>query len=167
MLKEILQWKHKHKHNLIINTITLRKYFLVFNSNGIISFVLYLWTGRVSDKELTKCSHFLEKLEPEDDIIVDRGFDIADILPSGVTLIITALKGGRDWLNLEQTDDPFRIPAARIRVKRAIGQIKKYHILGGNWPLSMTPLMNQVYTVSSYSTNSLPLLVPPNEANTD
>ena len=56
--------------------------------DGIVTFVSSLSTSRVSDKELTKCSSLLEKLEPEDNIMADRGFDIADILPSGVILNI-------------------------------------------------------------------------------
>ena len=134
--------------------------------NGIVTFVSSLWKGRVSDKELTKCSGLLEKLEPVDNIMTDRRFDIADILPSGVTLNILPFKGGTDQLNPEETDETARIVAVRIHVEHAIGRIKNYHILDGNCPLSMTPLMNQVFTVYSYLTNFLPPLVPPNEGNT-
>ena len=56
------------------------------------------------DKCVTKCSGLLEKLEPGDNIIADRGFDIADILPSGITLNIPTFNGGRDQLNLNETE---------------------------------------------------------------
>ena len=102
------------------------------------------WTGRVSDKELTNCSSLLEKLKLGDNIMTDRGFDIADILPSGVTLNIPTYKGGTEQLNLDETDETVRIAAVRIHVERAIDQIRKYYILNGNCPLSMTPLMNQI-----------------------
>ena len=103
-----------------------------------------LWTGRVSDKELTNCSSLLEKLELGDNIMTDRGFDIADILPSGVTLNIRTYKGGTEQLNLDETDETVRIAAVRNHVERANDQIRKYYILNGNCPLSMTPLMNQI-----------------------
>ena len=121
MLKELLQCKHKHKHSLIINTITLRKALVGISPNGIVTFVSSLWTGRVLDKELTKCSGLLAKLEPGDNIMADRGFDIADISPSGVTLNIPPFKGGRDQLNPEKTDETARIAALIIHVERPIG----------------------------------------------
>ena len=67
--------------------------------------------------------------------MVDRGFDIADVLTSGVTLNIPPFEGGRDQLNPEETDQTVRITAVRIYVERAIGRIKNYHILDGNCPL--------------------------------
>ena len=102
------------------------------------------WTGRVSDKELTKCSDLLEKLEPGDNIMADRGFVIVGILSSGVTLNIPPFKGGKDQLNSEETDEK-AIDAVRIHVEGAVGQVKNYHILDGNCPLSMTLLMNEVF----------------------
>ena len=133
--------------------------------NGIVTFVSSLWASRVSNKELTKCSGLLGKLEAGDNIMADRWFDIADILPSGVTLNIPPFKGARNQLNPKETDETARITAVRIHVEHAIGRIKNCHILDGNCFLSMTPLMNQVFTVCSYLTNFLPPLVPPNEAN--
>ena len=121
--------------------------------NGTVTFVSSLWTCRVSDKEMTRCSGLLEKLEPRDNIMADRGFDIADILPSGVTLNIPPSIGRREQVNPEETDETARIAAKRIHVERAILRIKNYHILDGNCPLSITPLMNQVSTVCSYLTN--------------
>ena len=136
-----------------------------YSPNGIVTFVSSLWTGRVSDKELTKYSGLLEKLKPGDNI-AERRFEIADILPSGVTLNVPPFKGRRDQLNPEETDETARIADVRMHVECAIGRIKNYYVLIGNCPLSMTPLMNQVITVCSYLTSFLQLLVPPNEANT-
>ena len=64
--------------------------------------------------------------------MTDRGFDIADILPSGVTLNIPPFKGGRDQLNPEETDKIARIAAIRIHIEHGIGRIKNYHIMDGN-----------------------------------
>ena len=94
---------------------------VVISRNGIVTFFSYLLTVQVSDKELTKYSRLLKKLG--DNIMADRGFDITDNLPSGVTLNIAAFKGGRDQLNPEKTDETARITAMRIHVEWAIGLI--------------------------------------------
>ena len=95
--------------------------------------------------------------------MANRGFGIADIQ---ATLNIPPFQGRRDQLNPEKTDETTRIAAVRIHGERAIGRIKNCDILDGNCPLSMTPLVNQVFTFCSYLTNFLPPLVPPTKANT-
>ena len=84
-------WSHYKHHNTwrALNGIS---------PAGNVTFASSIWTGRVSGKELTKCSGLLEKLEPGDNITADRRFDIADILPSGPTLNIPPFKGGRNQL---------------------------------------------------------------------
>ena len=81
--------------------------------NGIVLFVSSLWTDCVSDKELPEISGLFENLKPGD-IMADRGFDIADILPSGVSLNIPACKGGQDQLNPEETDKTARTATMRM-----------------------------------------------------
>ena len=76
--------------------------------------------------------------------MADRGFDIVGILSSGLTLNIPTFKGGKDQLNSEETDEK-AIDAVRIHVEGAVGQVKNYHILDGNSPLSMILLTNEVF----------------------
>ena len=72
--------------------------------------------------------HF-EILEKGDIIMADYGFDIADILPPGVTLNIPPFKGQRDQLTAEESEETARIASVCIHVERAIGRLKNYHIL--------------------------------------
>ena len=97
--------------------------------NGAVTFVSKLWSGRVSDKQITVKCGVLSLLEPGDNIMADRGFDIADILPHDVSLNIPPFKGKRDQLTPEETEETARIAAVRIHVERAIGRIKNYNIL--------------------------------------
>ena len=48
-------------------------------------FVSSLYGGRISDKELTKRSGLLQKMEPRYSIMANRGFDIDDVLPDRVS----------------------------------------------------------------------------------
>ena len=118
--------------------------------NRCITFVSRLWSGRVSDKELTKKSGILNLFDFGDNVMADRGFDIADILPEGVALNIPPFKGLRDQLTAEESEETARIAAVRIHVERAIGRVKCYRILNGVIPLSLSPLINQIFTVCCY-----------------
>lgn len=52
---------------------------------GVISFVSEYYQGLISDKRLLEVSRLLEKLEPGDEVMADKGFQIQDILaPLGV-----------------------------------------------------------------------------------
>ena len=51
-----------------------------------VSFLSDLWGGRVSDKQITRESGVLDSIESGDNIMVDRGFDIKEIVPEGVTV---------------------------------------------------------------------------------
>ena len=56
--------------------------------SGAVSFVSDLYSGRTSDKQLTKSCGILKLLEENDSLMADRGFDIAEDLPDGVHLNI-------------------------------------------------------------------------------
>ena len=69
--------------------------------SGYPSFVSSLYAGRISDKKITKDCGILDLLEPGDQVMADRGFDIESDLPSGVTLNIPPFLDGKDQLSLE------------------------------------------------------------------
>ena len=54
----------------------------------------HFYEGRSTDKKITKHCGILNLLENGDDVMVDRGFDIQDILPKSASLNIqTFLEG--------------------------------------------------------------------------
>eukprot|EP00794_Sanderia_malayensis_P010322 gene10322-biopygen8480 len=91
--------------------------------SGLITFVSKLWSGKVSDKEITLKSGVLALLEDGDNLMADRGFDIQDILPPGVTLSIPPFKGTRAQLTAKETEETACIASVRIHVERAIGRV--------------------------------------------
>ena len=99
--------------------------------NGAITFVSKLWSGRVSDKEITLQSGVLNLLEPGDNVMAERGFNIAELLPPGVSQNIPPFKGKQDQLTAEEAKETAHIAAVRIHAEGAIGRVKNYHILDG------------------------------------
>ena len=63
---------YKHHHTV--------KALIAISSGGHVMFVSRLFTGAISDRELTKQSVFLDKLVSGDQAMADKGYVIADIL---------------------------------------------------------------------------------------
>ena len=84
---------YKKKHNTV-------KFLIAITPSGTISFVSKCWGGRVSDKELTQQSGFLDKLEPTDEVMADQGFLIAEeVALRRAKLIIPAFTKGKQQLS--------------------------------------------------------------------
>ena len=96
--------------------------------NGQVSFLSDLWGGRVSDKQITQESGVLGLLEPGDNVTVDRGFDISNIVPNSVTVNMPPFLAGCDQMTVAQTEETMSIASVRIHLERAISRIKTYHI---------------------------------------
>ena len=74
--------------------------------------------------------------------MVDRGFDISNVVPDGVTVNMPPFLAGREQMTVAETEETMSIASVRIHVERAIGRIKTYHILDGTLPthLVLMPL---------------------------
>eukprot|EP00795_Rhopilema_esculentum_P003942 gene3942-15273_t len=116
-----------------------------------------LWSGKVSDKEITPSSGVLALLEDGDNLVADCGFNFKDILPPGVTLNIPPFKGSQAQLRMNETEETARIASVHIHVERAIGRVNNYHILDDVLPLSLHSTANQIVTVCCLLTNFLPI----------
>lgn len=97
--------------------------------SGMITFVSDLYSGRTSDKEATRDCGILSLLEEGGSIMVDKGFDIEDVLPKKVSLNIPPFLRENDHLSLEEETETRQIAALCIHVERAIHRIKCFQIL--------------------------------------
>ena len=129
--------------------------------NGQVTFLSDLWGGRVADKQITRESGVLDLLEPGDNVMVDRGFDISNIVPDGVSVNMPPFLAGREQMTAAETEETMSIAWVRIHVERAIGRIKTYHILDGTLPNTLSPYATQIATVCGLLTNFLPPLLEP------
>lgn len=127
--------------------------------SGMITFVSDLYSGRTSDKKATKHCGILSLLEEGDSIMVDKGFDIEDVLPKNVSLNIPPFLRENDHLSLKEETETRRIAALRIHVERAFRRIKFFRILKMEFPLSMAADLNKIWVVCAYLCNFLPPII--------
>ena len=120
------------KHNTV-------KVLIAIAPTGCISFISQAWGGRISDKEITQRSGFLDKIEYGDDVMADRGFNVADDLAvCGSKLLMPAFTRGKPQLSQKEVEKTRQLARVRIHVERVIGQMrKKYKILSNTLPISL------------------------------
>ena len=97
---------------------------------GNLSFVSQLYTGSISDRELTVRSGILKlPFEQGDSLMADKGFDIQELLdPIGVRLNIPPFLGRQDQMPADDVTSTQSIAAERIHVERLINKVKNFHI---------------------------------------
>ncbi|XP_067280272.1 uncharacterized protein [Pseudorasbora parva] len=120
---------------------------------GVITFVSKLFTGSISDQEITRQSGILRLLEPGDVCMADKGFIIDQMLSDvGARLIIPPFKKGACF-SKENTEKTQSIARLRILVERAIRRIKEYHIWDTTIPLTLSGSVNQLWTTCCLMSN--------------
>ena len=101
--------------------------------------------GRISDKAITETSGVLDLLEPGDNVMADRGFDIGDFLEArGITLDIPRFLGEGDQLSSREVEETRGIASLRIHVERAIGRMKNCRILHSPFPINLADLTSDI-----------------------
>jgi hypothetical protein len=122
--------------------------------HGPVTFVSNLFSGSVSDVELTKVCGLLELLEPGDSVMADKGFTIAKLLEEReCNLIIPHFLKSHGQFSSAEVAENDDITAIRVHVERAIRRVKENRIFQGIVPLSMLGSINQIWTVCCLLTN--------------
>ncbi|XP_062601105.1 uncharacterized protein LOC134262791 [Saccostrea cucullata] len=112
--------------------------------SGAISFVSDVYEGSISDKEIFKKSKIMDKINPGDLVMVDRGFNVRDILlQKGADIVIPPFLGNRTNLSPQEEAQTRVIAKLRIHVERVIERIKKYKICKKIVPLNTLSTFSQ------------------------
>ncbi|XP_026058515.1 uncharacterized protein LOC113043385 [Carassius auratus] len=112
---------------------------------GAVTFISQLYTGSISDKEITKKSGILDLLEPGDVVMADKGFTIEDMLSSvGARLIIPPFKCAKQF-SKQECEKTQAIARLRILVERVIRRVKENHIWDSVVPLTLSGSVNQIW----------------------
>ncbi|XP_063857624.1 uncharacterized protein LOC135099123 [Scylla paramamosain] len=147
----------QYKHHNTLKVLT------GITPTGLITFVSSVYGGNTSDR-YTAEAEFIDKVEPGDAIMVDRGFNIGDlILQRGAKLHIPpftrkeASKGR--MLTQSEIAKTRSIATLRIHVERAIGRMKTFKLLGQTLHQRMWPLMDHIVVIVAVLCNMMPPLV--------
>ncbi|XP_072254016.1 uncharacterized protein [Leuresthes tenuis] len=122
------------------NTI---KFMVAIAPCGLITFISPVYGGRCSDKFIISDSGFLEYLHSGDEVMVDRGFMIRDVLNErGVKLTIPPCTK-RDFQLLENSSCSRNLAEVRIHMERVICRLKRFKVLSETMPVSLIPMMDK------------------------
>ena len=122
--------------------------------HGAVTFVSNLYTGSISDKEITSSSGVLDLLEPHDSVMADKGFNIEDmLLKRQVLLNIPPFRRGQGQIPDQDVLETKTIAKLRVHVERLIGRVKQYHLFDSDIPLSIAGSINQLFTVACLLSN--------------
>ena len=105
--------------------------------SGSITFRSKVYNGAVSDAAIVERSGSVNHVQPGDNIMADRGFNIRQLLlPKHATLNIPAFSHGRQ-LSTKAVTRSRRIALVRSHVQRAIARMKTFKIITGALPLQL------------------------------
>lgn len=143
-----------YKHN---NTT---KYLISITPAGAINFLSAGWGGRVSDKEITLKSGYMDKLLHGDEVLADRGFLVSEEMAvRGVTLRMPAFTKGKKQLSAKEVVSSRKLAHVRIHVERVIGRMKTFLFLQTCVQVNQLHLLDDVVTIIGALHNLLPTIV--------
>ena len=117
--------------------------------HGAVTFVSSLYTGCMSDVEITKLSGILDLLEPGDDVMADKGFTLKKMLDDrGVTLNIPPFLSSKRQFTPEEVKETEQIAKLRIHVERLNRRVKENHLFDIPIPMTLAGSANQLWTVA-------------------
>lgn len=121
--------------------------------HGALTFVSSLYTGCMSDVEITKLSGLLNLLDQGDSIMADKGFVLNKVLEgTGISINTPPFLMSQGQFTLQEVEETQAIAKLRIHIERHIRRVKEFHIFDGVIPLSMVGTINQIWTVANLLT---------------
>ena len=115
------------------------------------TFISPLYTGAISDVEITKLSGLVDLVESGDSVMADKGFTIKKLLEkNNVTLNIPPFLENKGRFSLAEVEET---ESVRIHVERVIRRVKENHFFDAVVPMNMTGSLNQLWTIACILAN--------------
>ena len=149
---QAVTWSDYKSHNTI-------KFLIGISPTGFVTFISDCYGGRASDKFICNDSGFFDNLDPYDEIMADRGFQIQEeLIMNFCKLSVPPGARVKAQLTKKETNKTKDIANLRIHVERAINRIKTYRILKNIFPISMLHSVDDIVKVCGGLCNLKPLL---------
>ncbi|XP_040071052.1 uncharacterized protein LOC115311472 [Ixodes scapularis] len=141
------------------------KFLVAVTPNGAICFRSKAYGGRCSDIHVTVDSGFLNIVQPGDVILADKGFPgiRAGLADTDAVLVMPPFLSGNGQFSEQEVRDTYDIAQVRIHVERMIQRIKIYNILRTTVPITLIPLMDDVFHMCCVLANLQPAIIKPQE----
>ncbi|KAK6175911.1 hypothetical protein SNE40_014287 [Patella caerulea] len=135
-----------------------------------IVFASMLFSGSISDKEITHRSGFLDtlksllqsgKLQEGDGVMADKGFTIEKEI-NNVRLCLNIppfVPSSASQMSGPAVAETIKIAKHRVHVERAICRVKQFKLLTNKVSLSLFSCVNQIWLVCCVLTNFMPFLI--------
>ncbi|GFQ64803.1 THAP-type domain-containing protein, partial [Trichonephila clavata] len=138
-------------HDKNANTI---KGMIGITPNAAISFISELYCGNISYKQLFIESKLMNHLEPNNIVMADKGFLIANELESiGCRLQCPIFLEDTIQLDIPEMVGNSKLSNEQVTVERAIERIKQYKYFQGKLPYGSLHTVNRVFFIASMSCN--------------
>ena len=127
------------------------KGFVGISPHGAVTFISSLYSGCMSNIEITKNSGLIELLEPGNQIMADKGFVFNKLLEgTGITIATPHFLCSDGQFTSSHIQDNQKIVSLRIHVERHIKWVKEYRLLQSTVPSAGSA--NQLWTVANLIT---------------
>jgi hypothetical protein len=121
--------------------------------HGALTFVSSLYTGCMSDVEITKLSGLLDLLEAGDSVMADKGFVLHKALEgTGIDVNTPPFLMSQGQFTSQEVMETQTTARLRIHIERHIRRVKEFHLFDGVVPLSMVGSVNQLWTIANMLT---------------
>ena len=128
---------------------------------GLVSHIPPAFGGSASDRILVDRSDLMEKCDPKDSLMADKGFNIQDMAaPHDVTVNIPTFVRNINQIQPSKLKKDRKISSKRVHVERLIGLAKTYRILTEPMNDVDTALGSRILFVCFMLCNFRPCIVP-------
>ena len=166
MIIDCTEFKFQHVSNLDLNSLMFSNYKNTITGKALIGIIPHgtgllfsdIYPGSISDNNIIEKSGVIPWIQPEHELMADRGFAIQDLCAlKGVHLNRPAQKMSDQFTQAEVASN-FDIASTRIHVERFIGRVREWSILNAFWPVQRMDFLSSTWQALCHIVN---LTMPP------